>query len=189
MMAVVALMEAFKGRESVRFYIEHRVPNSSARPADVLIVSRDTGFILVEVKGFIIQNIDSVTGSTIKGDFYSSSGKELDVFAQAESSMYGFKRHYEEKARRKDTKGSPQFDFFVFFPSISVKDWEGRGYNECMSMEQLLFKEDYDYPDLIAKKNIPTSFQGQKRSSRQACSLAGAGKNFTRLPGRIELRN
>ena len=150
--AVNAIIKAFKGRQGMRLYIEHRVPVSSARPADILIVSKDIGFMLVEVKGFIIQNIDSVTGSTIKGDFYSPSSKELDVFHQAESSMYGFKRHYDEKARRKGTKGSPQFDFFVFFPSISVKDWEGRGYNECMSMEQLLFKEDCDHPELIAKK-------------------------------------
>ncbi|NCC62986.1 MAG: hypothetical protein EOM12_19210, partial [Verrucomicrobiae bacterium] len=65
--AVNALIKAFKGRQGVRLYIEHRVPVSSARPADILIVSRDIGFMLVEVKGFVIQNIDSVTGSTIKG--------------------------------------------------------------------------------------------------------------------------
>lgn len=163
-LAASAFIDAFKKVNNARFYFEHRVPDSSQRPADILLVSKDTGFVLVEVKGFKLENIQEIVGSVIKGHFYGKANNETDVFAQPEKAMFQFKKHYSQVLDRRGLKiDSPQFSFFVFFPFICESDWNACGYSRCMARDQLFFAEHLRNTDNLRNKVLMHVDQGTRQ--------------------------
>jgi len=143
-----AVKAAFARRESFGYW-RYPVFGSSGdtrKEPDILVVDRELGLCVIEVKGIRIANLERIHGHTwIYTDFYEHRG---NPFQQAENQLYQLLGYCNPEP---ELRNRVQGRVLVALPLISRGEWEGRGWHKLPSSPPVLFKEDLrDLAHLLA---------------------------------------
>jgi len=144
-----AIIKAYGASPSGFVYIEPTRARSTKRPPDILLCHPDVGVLLIEVKGYSLDQIQSIEAGKL---FVRERGfnRPKDPFDQAAEAMFAIKNDVERIVRRQ--RGVPLFSFVAAFPRISESDWSARGYDRTLPATQLLFKEHTEKPRRLTKR-------------------------------------
>lgn len=114
--------------------------HSYRREIDVLIVDREIGVTVIEVKGISIRQIQNISGKVWtckKGDETFT----IEPYAQAERQMDMLCRNLEEEPLFYRNLGRRAI---VALPYITRQEWAEHGYEGMLHIPPILFKEDLD---------------------------------------------
>jgi superfamily I DNA/RNA helicase len=127
------------------FYGERENPKGR-RESDVIIVERNKGMTVIEVKGLTIENIESIKGQEWNySNFRESKGHPYE---QAEQQLFQLTNKLEENPLlyRRFSKRA-----WVALPYITKADWEKKGFSELISSPPIIFKDDLENPNKLEK--------------------------------------
>lgn len=146
--AVIATLKAYGDSPQGFVYIEPCTADNTIRPPDVLICHPDLGLLIIEVKGYKIEDIQGIEA----GNFYiRKKGRitQINAFRQAEKAMFDIKNAVER--RLNDQHNSPLFNYVVALPNVSEVNWKARGYDQSVQHKQLIFQDQLDNVRLFKK--------------------------------------
>lgn len=144
--------QRFAGRESFGFlhYPMFEEAHAYRREIDVLIVDREIGVTIIEVKGLSIRQIQSISGKVWtcrKGDKTFT----IEPYAQAERQMDMLCKNIEEEPLFYRNLGRRAI---VALPYITRKEWVDYGYDGMLNAPPILFKEDLDDINLVNRLKL-----------------------------------
>jgi superfamily I DNA and RNA helicase len=153
-----ALLRAFRNDPACRIYAEPRTPDrvssENAKPTDILILHPAIGCFLVEVKGWMIDEITAVEAGTI---FRRRNGliEAHNPWHQAQNASLQIQKATERVVERRGlTRGAiPYFDWIVAFPNIPTATWK-RYYEHSLHGCELLLAEDIAEPKKLHDRLI-----------------------------------
>ena len=130
----VALLAAFGDDENTRLYIEPCTVKSTHRPADLVLLDKTTGVLVVEVKGYSIDFIERVEAGSfqVRSDGFP---KPVNPFKQAQNAMFDIRA----AALRVVGDVPPLFGYVVALPNISEDEWHGRDFHLAVPTREILF--------------------------------------------------
>lgn len=140
---------AFIERESFGFlhFPMFKENHASKREIDILLVDRDIGVTVIEVKGINIKQIQGIQGHIwhFTKDYYASKG---EPFNQAEQQLNMLCDDIEKKdsLNRAFSKRA-----VVALPYITSEQWIERGFNQLLNTPFILFKDDFEQGTWIQK--------------------------------------
>ena len=151
---LIALLRAFGDDPATTILAEPRTPDRSpqqnARPTDVLILHPSLGCFLVEVKGWVIEEITGIEAGTI---FRRTGGREeaKNPWNQAQEAAGQLQAATRRVLKRRSLseKEMPYFDWVVSLPSISRSSWVKRGYGHSISNCEVLLADDLLDADVL----------------------------------------
>ena len=143
-----ACKKAFADRECIGYwkYPIFSKTGESRKEPDTLIVDKELGVVIIEVKSITIDQIISVNGHLWQyQEFYEAQGNPSQ---QGENQLYALLGYCdrEEKIRRQ-VKGR----VIVALPLISKREWQDKGFDRLPSCPPIIFKEDLGAKSLIKK--------------------------------------
>jgi superfamily I DNA and RNA helicase len=152
--ALIALLQAFVDDPAGLIFAEprtpSRLPGENARPTDALIIHPDLGAFLVEVKGWIVDEISQIEAGTI---FRRVGGYEeaRNPWKQAQDASAQLQKATRKVVQRRGlaAKEVPHFDWVVAFPNISKASWLEKGYDKSLHEGEALFAEDLADPQTL----------------------------------------
>lgn len=107
------------------------------REPDLLLLTREGGLVIIEVKGLTIDQIASVQGPLWTYDhFYVAEGAP---YQQAEDQLFSL-LHYFDRDQR--TRRKIKARAIVALPRITRAEWEEKGFADLPSSPPILFAED-----------------------------------------------
>ena len=136
-----AVIKAFKSSgDGLGFlnYTDYNHAQQSRVQPDILLVDRDLGLTVIEVKSCRIEQIVAVRGSQwVMQNFYSST---LSPLKQAE---YQVRQILKRCDRHANLKGKVQMRIMVALPMITREEWLGRGFEvDNGVMPPILFADE-----------------------------------------------
>ncbi|KMP38528.1 DNA helicase UvrD [Bacillus cereus] len=140
---------AFNERESFGFlhFPMFKENHASKREIDILLVDRNIGVTVIEVKGINIKQIQGIQGHIwhFTKDYYASKG---EPFNQAEQQLNMLCDDIEKKdsINRAFSKRA-----VVALPYITSEQWIERGFNQLLNTPFILFKDDFEQGTWIQK--------------------------------------
>lgn len=140
------IKEAFSGREVLgysRYPLFSQVGEKKKEP-DILLIDKELGMIIVEVKSFSISNIESVEANNwVIKDSYS---RTINPLGQAEDYLYKFKAKFDgERCLRNKVRLS----HFVAMPNIQRNQWIEKGYGKNVDNLSIIFGDDLSKTNII----------------------------------------
>lgn len=143
-----ACKRAFADRECIgywRYPIFSKTGECRKEP-DVLIVDKEFGIVIIEVKCITINQIESVNGHLWQfQNFYQKQGSP---YQQAESQLYSLLSYCDrEQIIRRQVRGRA----IVALPLITEKEWQEKGFDRLPNCPPIIFKEHLGAKSLIKK--------------------------------------
>jgi hypothetical protein len=142
-----AVRNTFKDRNCLSYW---RYPIFSKsgkhrKEPDVLIVDRELGLIIIEVKGLTIDQIKGIDGHRWEfKDFYDYPHE--NPYQQAENQLYALLGYCDnEPTIHHKVTGRT----LVALPRISEKQWQKRGFDRLPSCPPLIFRDHLDKERLL----------------------------------------
>ncbi|MGL5611878.1 UvrD-helicase domain-containing protein [Cetobacterium sp.] len=121
---------------------------SGKREIDILLLHREYGIVIIEVKGLHINNISSVSGDSWSyKDFYTAKG---NPYKQAESQLRLLMNHLKKIDLNLANKLGQKI--IIALPLINSYEWEKKGFNNKPNCPPIIFKDDLLF--YTAKKKI-----------------------------------
>lgn len=152
-----ALKKTFAERDCLAYWsfpIFNQKYNSRTEP-DILIVDKDLGMTIIEVKGITIETIVSIQGHQWKyQNYYINKG---DPYQQAEHQMFSL-MEWMPQVHNKFTKR-----VLVALPYITRAEWTEKGFDKLPSNPPIIFKDDLTKEGLLVK--ISSVFLKQSQQS------------------------
>lgn len=134
---------------------------------DILLLDKELGIIIIEVKGCSIDNIENMESNhwTMK-DFYE---KTINPIGQAEDYLYSVKSKFDRERRlRNNIRGQ----YFVALPEITKSQWYNRGFDKKINGMYIIFKDDLTKAALIKKILNQPSFIGERALDNECYKIA-----------------
>ncbi len=141
-----AVKETFNLRECIAYWqypIFSRTGESRKEP-DILIVDRELGIIVIEVKSITINQILSVNGHQWElKDFYTT---HISPYKQAENQLYSILGYCDrEEIIRRQVQGKA----IVALPSITKAQWQSSGFDRLPNCPPIIFKDQLGKSSLL----------------------------------------
>lgn len=112
---------------------------SGKREIDILLLHREYGIIIIEVKGLHIRNINSISGDNwMYKDFYIEKG---NPYKQAENQLRLLMNHLKKIDLNLANKLGQKI--IVALPLIRSEEWEKKGFNDIPNCPPIIFKDDF----------------------------------------------
>jgi superfamily I DNA/RNA helicase len=149
-----ALKNAFKERECRGYwnYPIFSADYSSRKEPDILLLDKQFGVTIIEVKGITIDQIVSIQGHKWNyQNFYTEDG---NPYQQAEDQLYSLMDWVREKEGLADKLSRR---VLVALPYITKSEWEQRGFDRLPSNPPILFQDDLTNQESILEKVTATS--------------------------------
>lgn len=169
-----AIKSALRGREILGYsrYPLFRSEGGKRKEPDIVLLDKEFGLIVIEVKGIYINDIESVVPNrwTLKNSY----NRTINPIAQSEDYLFALKGKFDIE---RELRGKYYGKAFVALPYINKKEFIKKGFLDNLSEEVFIFKDD------LIDKNILDKFdesqgivEGQKISDdnyRLAKSILG----------------
>lgn len=152
--------DAFSKRDILgysRYPLFYKVGERRKEP-DILLLDKELGIIIIEVKGYTIDNIINIEPNnwTIKDSY----DKTANPIAQAEDYLYSTKAKFDMD---RNLRGKVRGQYFVALPKISKSQWEKRGFNKIIDDTYIILEDDLGKVSLTNKiLNQPSLLGGGK---------------------------
>ena len=118
---------------------EPSLARKTTRPPDALLIDPIAGVHLIEVKGYVLDQIEAIEpGGLLKVRYYGGSDTKSPV-AQVRKAMFDIKNAAEEASPSDLTL---HFKYWVVFTSISRESWFGRWGSDAYAPPEFLFSDD-----------------------------------------------
>lgn len=160
-----AIKRAFSDRDCIGYWSYPIFSNTgeTRKEPDILVLDRELGILIIEVKGITIDQITSVQGHlwTFQ-NFYCTSGSP---YKQAENQLYSLLAYCDrEEIIRKKVRSK----VMIALPLITEKEWQAKGFDRLPNCPPILFKDQLGEKGLLSKvKAIAPIRFGQKLSDEQ----------------------
>jgi len=158
----IAFIKAFGKSDAGFIYFEPYTTNSTDSPPDIVICHPEIGVMVIEVKGYTIDDIQGIEGGKISIRVRGYN-RFIDPFAQASGSMFSIKNATERKLRNQ--YDAPLFNYMASFPNINEKDWIQRGYRDLYPDKRILFKDHINDRKLL-KQKVGALVEESKKKAR-----------------------
>jgi superfamily I DNA and RNA helicase len=160
------IQQTFAERECIaywRYPIFSQVGKFRKEP-DILIVDRQLGIIIIEVKAIEIDRIVTITGHRWEyQDFYTSFG---NPYQQAENQLFAILEycHREPSLQKQITARA-----IIALPHISDRQWQTREFDRLPTNPPILFKNHLDSSESICQliQQTPPLIAGNQINSKQ----------------------
>lgn len=104
---------------------------------DILLLDKELGLIIIEVKGYSINNIEKIEcNNWILKDSYEKTSNPL---AQAEDYLYSIKSRFDLD---RNIRGKIRGKYFVAMPNISKIEWKDKGLDKYIDKSCVIFKDE-----------------------------------------------
>lgn len=160
-----ACKKAFVDRECIGYWgypIFSRTGESRKEP-DILIVDREFGIVIVEVKGITINQIVAVNGHLWQfQNFYQTQG---NPYKQAENQLYALLAYCDcEEIIRHQVRSRA----IVALPLITEQEWQEKGFDRLPNCPPIIFKDQLGAKTLIQRiEQSPLVQSGKNLSDEQ----------------------
>ncbi|KAA0755209.1 DNA helicase UvrD [Bacillus sp. BF2-3] len=134
-----SIKENFKERECLGYwnYPIFSADYSGRKEPDILLLDKELGINIIEVKGITIDQIVAIQGHKwVYQNFYMEEG---NPYQQAENQMHSLMDWIKEKG---DLANKLSRRVLVALPYITKMEWEESGFGRLPSNPPILFKED-----------------------------------------------
>lgn len=144
----IKIKEAFSRREVLGYSRYPLFFNTGQRrkEPDILILDKEIGLIIIEVKGYEIDDIENLYPNSwqIKGEYKGI----YNPIGQAEDYLYAIKSKFDIDRNLRDKYNAK---YFVALPRISKNEWNERNFEKIIDEAYLIFKDDLARSALIKK--------------------------------------
>ena len=139
--ALSAIVKAYGQSPAGFIYASPSRARTALRPPDVVLCHPDVGLLVVEVKGFGIEQIEGVEAGSI---LVRCTGyiKPENVIHQVETQEFDISRDVLQIVR--DKRRMPLMNSIVALPRISQSEWIAKGYDKAHPVNRLLFKDQIE---------------------------------------------
>ncbi len=137
---LIGIIKAFGDKPDGFIYVEANIPKRTYRPADIILCDPDTGVVVIEVKGYLIDCIKRIIAGTKLHVYDSGMVREISPWAQARDAMFAAQNEFK---RRFSKFKMPCFVNMVAFPNILKDEFVRRFGKDCISKDDVLFREDF----------------------------------------------
>lgn len=153
----LAIIRRYGTLPEALIYFEPCTVNSSSRPADVLICHPEIGIVVIEVKGWLIDQIESING----GIFNVTKQGRIQPHSplrQAEGAMFAIKHQLERTLSRQKSVLKTEFpltNIMVAFPNITTAGWKRRGFDLAIAgehAEHYLLRDDFASKERLSQR-------------------------------------
>lgn len=163
-----AFKKSFSGRICLgywRYPIFSKTGDSRKEP-DILMVDRELGLVVCEVKSLQIDQITSIQGHSWAFQNYHNSGGS--PYKQAEQQLYALLSYCdrEDELRRK-VRGR----VVVALPEITEAQWKERGFDQLPSCPPIIFKDQLGPKTLMSVLDETTPVESGKNLSDEQWEL------------------
>lgn len=159
-----AVKEAFADRECLaywRYPVFSQVGKFRKEP-DILIVDRQLGLIIIEVKSIAISQIVSINGHRWQyQSFYTTSG---NPYQQAENQLFTVLEYVD---REPSLKGKIAGRAMLALPLITEIQWQERGFDRLPSNPPILFQDNLEQSIYSAIEQTNLVVNGENLSQSQ----------------------
>jgi superfamily I DNA and RNA helicase len=161
-----AIQSAFTQRECIAYW---RYPifssiNKFRQEPDILIVDRELGLIIIEVKAIAINQIVTIQGHCWEyQNFYTTYG---NPYQQAENQLFAILEHTKQEP---SLKNKITGRVLISLPYITQQQWCDHNFDKLPSNPSILFGEVLNKPSFIYQLIAETSpvITGEKLTSKQ----------------------
>jgi superfamily I DNA/RNA helicase len=113
---------------------------------DILLLDKELGVIVIEVKGLKIDNISNISGHKwVYNNFYVGEG---NPYQQAEQQLFGLVDWLNENEQLKNQYSKR---VMVALPYITQSEWHDKGFHLMPSNPPILFKDDLEDATILHK--------------------------------------
>lgn len=142
------LKEALSKRDIIgysRYPLFSNIGEKRKEP-DILLLDKELGIIVVEVKSFTIESIENIEfNNWVLKDGYS---KTVNPIAQAEDYLYAIKSRFDMD---RNIRGKVRGQYFVALPNIDKDQWTKKGLDKYIDPSYFIFKDDLTKKALLDK--------------------------------------
>ncbi len=145
---------AFTKRDCIAYwqYPIFTKTGESRKEPDILIVDRDLGITVIEVKSLTIDQITSVNGHVWEfNNFYTASGSP---YKQAENQLYAVLSYCN---REEVIRNQVVARAIVALPLITEAEWQAKGFDRLPSCPPIIFKDQLGASSLLKRITQTTS--------------------------------
>jgi hypothetical protein len=163
--AVLGILAAFGDSPAGFVYIEPCTFRSSHKPADIVLCHPDVGLLIIEVKGYLTEQIERVQAGSL---FIRTRGfvRGENHISQARDTMFDIKNAITRLLP--DYHNEPLLNCMIAYPNISKTGWKHRGFDQCLPMQQILLKDNFDTPALGREHINHFVQEGMRQTNRKS---------------------
>jgi superfamily I DNA and RNA helicase len=161
---LIAIIKAYGDSPAGFIYAAPSRARTTLRPPDVVLCHPDVGLLVLEAKGFSVDQIEGVEAGSIKVR-YQGYIKPENVIRQVEDQMFEIDADITKLIR--DRRAKPLTNCMAVFPRISEGDWARRGYDKAHPSSQLLFKEQIEDQTRLKKRIANLVREGLAHSHKE----------------------
>lgn len=116
--------------------------NELDREADFLLLHQEYGLVVVECKGYTIDQIGAIEGNT--WELRGTSQEIATPLSQARDHGFRVRGPMTQERSLMDDRGNCEVVFspLVALPNVSREEWEARGFDETPPADRVLVRED-----------------------------------------------
>ncbi len=147
----IGIVKAFGHNPDGFIYIEANLPKNTNKPADIILCDPDTGVVVIEVKGIVLDMIDRVVAGTKFFISIKRSYLEISPWDQARTVMFDIQNEFNKKFY---TTRKPWFSYIIALPYIDEKEWKKKFGNDSIAFNEVLFSKDFENIAILKNKII-----------------------------------
>lgn len=121
-----------------RFPVRDKAGERFDKEPDFTVLHRDLGLIVIECKGYTIDQIESIEGQ--QWYLQNMSQQKSSPYSQAREQAFFIQRYFMGEERLRDDRGNSivPINFFVALPNITKEEWSERGFDDLPSVRSIL---------------------------------------------------
>ena len=141
--------ESFAQRDVLGYskYPFFKMLGGKRREPDILLLDREEGLIIFEVKGIFCEDIEKIEGN--QWILKSGYAKSINPIDQVDDYVYSLLNTKFESERI--LRGKVKARGIVVFPYITKKEWEASGFNKVTTNFPIVFKDDLTKVQFLRK--------------------------------------
>lgn len=124
-----------------RFPIRDRAGERFDKEPDFVLLTKEHGLVVIEVKGYHIDHITAIEGQV--WDLKDTSQDSSRPYSQAREQAFFFQSHFLKEHTLRDDRGNSKIpvNYLVALPNITIDEWSNRGFDETPSIQVLTADE------------------------------------------------
>lgn len=144
-----AIIRAYGNSPAGFMYIAPTRARSQLYPPDIVLCHPEVGLLVVEVKGFTIDQIQDLEAGSLIVHF-GGYNHPINPYRQAEDQMFEIENDLRKLIRNQ--REMPLFNAMVAFPNIWESEWRERGYDKAHPDYVMLFRDHLETQKRLKKR-------------------------------------
>jgi len=120
-----------------RFPIKDRAGERFDKEPDFVLLSQEQGLVVIEVKGYQINHINSIEGQV--WNLKNISQEREQPYSQAREQAFFLQSHFLKEPTLRDERGNSKIpvNYLVALPNVTASEWSSNGFDDTPSVRVL----------------------------------------------------